>query len=74
MDYTEAVNAVDGAPESSPLYGSRYSWPTGQYIGWDYATESLYIVGVGMPSGPYHPTQDDQQAEDWMYGGDKPPR
>jgi hypothetical protein len=52
-------------------YGFRTIWPFSDYIYDDAGTIVKVTAGV---TAPWEPTEEDQEAEDYGYDGDVPPR
>lgn len=72
MTKQECLDAINGAPAGSPLYGARTAWPLSKYFG--KCTQGICIYGdPNGASGPWVPTSDDNSANDYIKGGDKPP-
>ena len=69
LDYTEATNAVyDG---DGTVFAATLNWPFPVYIGLNEGV--LWIYGMTSGGSAYEPTEEDQQATNWLKGGSRPP-
>ena len=69
MNYTEAIAAIESG-NTATKYAWRSAWPAGDYI---YYNAPTIEKNSGTSIGAYTPTAEDQNATDWVDGGDKPP-
>lgn len=75
MTYQDAVSGTNNTvlhPTSTPIFAARLSMPTIEYVGAD-GHGGLLVYGMNPTPTAWTPSQDDQQATNWIKGGDQPP-